>query len=54
MPAPGERMLFPNGHLDTICLEHAGYCLVKEKFLLLVNTVEVLRKRFISITYFEE
>lgn len=47
-------MPFPNGHLDTICLEHAGYCSVKEKFLHLVNAVELLRERFISITYFEE
>lgn len=47
-------MLFPNGHLDTICLENAGYHSVKVKFLLLVNAVDVLSERFISVTCFEK
>lgn len=34
VPAPGEGMLFPNGHLDTTCLENAGHGSGKVKFFL--------------------
>lgn len=34
VPALGEGMLFPNGHLDTTCLENAGHGSVKVKFFL--------------------
>lgn len=54
MPAPGERALFPNGHLETRCLENAGCCVVQVKFLLSVSAVDPLSERFIPATYLEK
>lgn len=54
MPAPGERVLFPQGHLDTICSENTSYCSEKAKYLLLVNAASLLSEGFISVTYSEK